>query len=143
MMLIPTRAGPSDIHGLGLFSLEYVRRGTPIWRFLPGFDQEFSPEQFAALPPQAREHVRWFSFVSKSDGHLILSGDHACFINHSAHPNTGALPDTPPPVTTVALRDIAAGEEITCDYHSFDADAPRKLGLVPPEVSPGVQPPRS
>jgi len=31
----------------------------------------------------------------------------------------------------VALRDIAAGEEITCNYFEFDADAPGKLGLVP------------
>ena len=41
---------------------------------------------------------------------------------------TAAPPETANPVTTVALHDIAAGEEITCDYFSFDADAPRKLG---------------
>jgi SET domain-containing protein len=31
-------------------------------------------------------------------------------------------------VVTVALRDLAAGEELTCDYHAFDAEAPAKLG---------------
>jgi len=30
----------------------------------------------------------------------------------------------------VAWREIAAGEEITCDYFAFDADAARKLGLA-------------
>ena len=46
----------------------------------------------------------------------------------------------PAPVTTVALRDLAAGEEITCDYWSYDADTPWKLGLVPREAPLGAQP---
>lgn len=129
MLLIRTRVAPSRIHGLGLFAAEFVARGTPVWRFQPGFDQAFSPAQLAALPPLTREHVRWFGFVRREDGHFILSGDHACFMNHAADPNTGALPEAPPPVTTVALRDIAAGEELTCDYRAFDAEAGRKLGI--------------
>jgi SET domain-containing protein len=130
MMLIKTRVGPSGIHGMGLFALDPVPRGTAIWRFLPGFDHDFSPEQFAALPPLAREHTRWFCFVSMIDGHVILSGDHACFINHSLQPNTGAPPDAAAPITTVALRDIPGGEEITCNYFDYDADAAWKLGQV-------------
>lgn len=128
MMLIKTRVRPSAIHGLGLFTAEFVARGTPIWRFQPGFDHDFAPEQAAGLPRGAQEHLRWFGFVSMADGHIILSGDHACFMNHAATPNTGAPPAAAPPVTTVARRDLAAGEEITCDYYDFDADAVRKLG---------------
>ena len=139
MMLIKTRVAPSPIHGMGLFTTEVVPRGTPIWRFLPGFDHDFSPEQFAALPSLAREHTRWFCFVSKEDGHVILSGDHACFINHSPDPNTGAPPNAAVPVTTVALRDIAVGEEITCNYYSYDADTPWKLGIVPRDAPLGAK----
>jgi SET domain-containing protein len=131
MMLIETRVAPSSIHGLGLFTLSAVRAGTPIWRFQPGFDHDFSPDQFAALPELARNHTRWFCFVSRIDGHVILSGDHACFINHSEAHNTGAPPNPLPPVTTVALRDIAANEELTCNYWDYDADTHWKLGLVP------------
>ena len=134
MMLIETRVAPSPIHGLGLFTAKAVPRNTPIWKFQPGFDQDFSPEQFAALPPPAQAHARWFSFISQTDGHAILSGDHACFMNHSASPNTGAPADAGPAVVTVALRDIAAGEEITCNYFDFDADAPGKLGLAPQDA---------
>lgn len=140
MMLIRTRVAPSTIHGMGLFTVEPVPRGTPVWRFEPGFDHDFSPERFAALPPLAREHTRWFCFVSKVDGHVILSGDHACFINHSPTNNTGTPPNSPPPVTTVALRDLAAGEEITCDYWSYDADTAWKLGLVPRDAPLGAMP---
>jgi SET domain-containing protein len=48
-------------------------------------------------------------------------------MNHSPAPNTGALPDAPLPVVTVAMRDIAAGEELTCDYLVFDTEAANKL----------------
>jgi SET domain-containing protein len=137
MMLIETRVQPSGIHGSGLFAVNFIPRGTPVWTFQPGFDHDFSPEQFAALPPLAQAHTRWFCFLSKSDGHIILSGDHACFINHSPAPNTGAPPDAKPPIVTVALRDIAAGEEITCNYFDYDADTPWKLGLVPKEAPLG------
>jgi SET domain-containing protein len=140
MMLIRTRVAPSTIHGMGLFASDPVPAGTPIWRFEAGFDHDFGPAAFAALPPLAREHTRWFCFVSKANGHVILSGDHACFINHSSQPNTGAPADATPPVTTVALRDIQAGEEITCNYFAYDADTAWKLGLVAPDAPLGAQP---
>jgi hypothetical protein len=128
MMLVKNRVGPSRIHGMGLFAAELIPCGTPVWKFEPGFDREFSPAQVAALPAGARDHVRWFAYVREDTGHLVLAGDHACFMNHSPSPNTGASPGGDGPVTTVALRDIPAGEEITCDYLAFDADAGRKLG---------------
>jgi uncharacterized protein len=131
MLLVKTCLQPSAIHGLGLFTVAFIPCGAPIWRFAARFDHDFSPAEFAALPPVAREHTRWFSFVRQGDGHRILSGDHACFMNHSPTPNTGAPPLAPPPVQTVAVRDIAAGEELTCNYFDFDADAARKLGLAP------------
>jgi uncharacterized protein len=140
MMLIETRVQPSAIHGLGLFAVKFIPRGTPVWMFQPGFDHDFSPAQFAALPPLAQEHTRWFSFVILADGHRVLSGDHACFINHSLTPITGAPPDAKLPVVTVALRDIAAGVEITCDYFAFDADAARKLNCGPDDASLVAEP---
>jgi SET domain-containing protein len=127
MMLIPTRVLPSGIHGLGLFAVEGVRRGAAIWRFEPGFDQVFSPAQLAVLPPEAQRHLRWFAFQDAGGG-WVLSGDHACFMNHSPAPNTGAPPNANAPTVTTALRDIAAGEELTCDYFAFDAEARGKLG---------------
>ena len=58
MMLIETRVAPSSIHGMGLFAVNAVPKNTPVWTFQPGFDRDFSPEQFAALPPPAQAHVR-------------------------------------------------------------------------------------
>ena len=163
MMLIETIVRPSGIHGMGLFAAQFVPRGTPVWKYEPGFDRDFSPAQFAALPALAQEHTRWFCFVSQNNGHVILSGDHACFINHSLSPNTGALPQrasgilpeipsssrvgsasetrgsTLLAVVTHASRDIAAAEEITCNYFDYDADAPWKLGLVSADAPLGAK----
>lgn len=129
MLLVKTCVAPSRIHGMGLFAAEPIARGTPFWRFEPGFDQAISPERLAALPPLTQQHIRWFAYMSQTDEHYILSGDFCCFMNHAAQPNTGAVSDGRQPVTTVALRDIPQGEELTCDYFAFDAEARKKLGL--------------
>ena len=52
---------------------------------------------------------------------ITLCGDHAKHMNHSDDPNLLDLE------TNVAARDIAAGEELTCNYYIFDLDASRKL----------------
>lgn len=130
MILVPTHVAPSGIHGNGLFADASIARGTPIYRFLPGFDQVFTTEQWAALPEPARSFTRHFSYLRRDAGELILSGDHARFMNHTDLPNTGLPSDSADALTTVALRDIAANEELTCDYRAFDADVSWKLGLV-------------
>jgi len=127
MMLVRTRVAPSAIHGLGLFALDAIPKGMPVWRFEPGFDREFSREEFAALPAEAQAHIRWFAYANRDTGGLVLSGDHTCFMNHSPAPNTGAPRDAVAMITTVALRDIAVGEELTCDYWAFDVEAREKL----------------
>ena len=130
MLLIRTQVRPSAIHGLGLFTVAAVVRGTPIWRFEPGFDRVFEPAQLAALPSLVRDHLAWFAYVRLMDGARVLSGDHCCFMNHATSPNTGMPPHADADGHTVALRDIAAGEELTCDYFAFDAEAAAKLAPV-------------
>lgn len=49
-------------------------------------------------------------------GFTVLEFDNGRFMNHSPAPNT----DFRDPETGWAVRDIAAGEEITCDYGEFD-----------------------
>lgn len=140
MMLVRTQVAPSGIHGLGLFARDPIPQGSPIWQFQPGFDHHFTPEQFAALPEIARDHTRWFCYVRIPDLHVILSGDHACFINHAPTPNTGAPQHDADSPYTIALRDIAAGEEITCNYFAYDADTAWKLGQVPRDAALGQRP---
>lgn len=130
MLLIKTRLAPSPIHGMGLFAAEPVPKGTAFWRFEAGFDRSISPEWFATLPVLTQDHIRCYAYRSRGDGHYILSGDFCCFMNHDPDPNTGAPAEVEPPVTTIALRDIAQGEELTCNYFSFDAEAGNKLRMA-------------
>ncbi len=128
MLLVRTRVAPSPIHGLGLFAAEPIPAGTPVWRFQPGFDLAVSLAEFAGLPLPAQEHLRWFAYFDPARGAYIKSGDLCCYMNHADSPNTGSAPESSGPVITVALRSIAPGEELTCDYRAFDAEAGAKLG---------------
>jgi SET domain-containing protein len=121
MLLVPVQADRSPIHGLGLFAIATIPAGTPIWRFQPGFDQIFDLRAFDALPSPAQAHLRHFGFLDGERRHWVLDGDLAIFMNHAVEPNTGAPGTEGVAELTVALRAIAAGEELTCDYRAFDA----------------------
>ena len=130
MFKVRTRLAPSEIHGLGTFADETIARGSTIWAFDPGFDVEYSIDDLEDLPGFVRQRMMHFSYISKETGKGILCADDARFMNHSDRPNTEAGMDDRGYEVTVASRDIAAGEEITCDYYEFDADAARKLGAL-------------
>ena len=136
MLLIRANAGPSLIHGTGVFLAEAVRRGQPVWRFQPGFDQLISPAEFPKLPDLARAFLHFYAYLDRDSGSYVLNGDHARFMNHAETPNTG-MPETSSGEfhyrrdgETVALTDLAAGTELTCDYRQFDAEYARKFGLT-------------
>jgi hypothetical protein len=134
MFVIKTRVGPSPIHGNGVFACENVAIGDPIWRFHPPFDQILSEQDIAGLPKPAQEYLQIYAYTSADlGGQLVLSGDHARFLNHSDDPNTEARP-----FLSIARRSIAWGDEITCDYGAFcvawtgleDAALPSSLSHV-------------
>ena len=121
MLLVKTQLKNSRIHGVGIFADEDIRKGTAIWRIYEGFDLEYSVEAVDKLPTAAREQVISRSYTSMDTGKLVMCGDDARFMNHSSHPNT----KNGDKWTTIAVRDISRGEELTCDYYEFDADAGR------------------
>ena len=121
MLLVPVRADRSPIHGLGLFAAAPIAAGTAIWRRVPGFDRDFAEAEVAALPEPARRHLHHYGWRDAARRVWVLDGDLAIFMNHSNAPNTGAPGITGPAAETIALRDIAMNEELTCDYRAFDA----------------------
>jgi SET domain-containing protein len=127
MLLIPTRIGPSKIHGIGVFAAEPIVKGTAVWRFEKGLDMEFSPEIVDGLP----EHVRTFfsqsGYLDRNVKRIILCFDDARFVNHSDAPNVATDYAQDLYGLDVALRDIAAGEELTMDYGDFEEGAGRKI----------------
>lgn len=62
MLLVKTKIGHSKIHGIGLFANEFILKDTPIWKFVPGFDLEFSEEEVSVLPTPARAFLLHYGY---------------------------------------------------------------------------------
>ena len=121
MFLIPTYLGPSAIHGTGVFAARDVPAGTRIWEFTPGVDWELEPDELAAFPEPFQSELRAWCYLDAA-GFYVLCGDSGKFMNHSDAPNC----DDPPDRTTVTNRNVRAGEELTCDYRTFDRETAEK-----------------
>lgn len=120
MLLVPTRVAPSPVEGLGLFAAEDIAAGTEVWRFEPRFDQLIDIADVRTAPAAFRRFFDTYCYESHDfPGRYVLSCDHAKFINHSDAPNIAARG-----LSSYATRDIAAGEEITCDYGASLANWP-------------------
>lgn len=119
MLLIDTFVGPSAIEGVGVFAAEPIRKGQLIYRFEPGFDRLIGEAELPNLPESIRHFVERYTYPHpKEAGMLVLDADNGRHMNHSLEPNT----DFRDSVFGYAIRDIAAGEEITCNYAEFEPD---------------------
>lgn len=116
MLLIDTKVVPSKIHGVGLAAVGFIPKGTVIWMHDDSIDRVYSRQSVNAFSIRARETVYLYGW--REGRYYIFPGDNARFTNHSSDPNCGPGTDE----TSIALRDIQPGEELTEDYSSFDDD---------------------
>jgi hypothetical protein len=117
VLLVPTSIRQSQIHGLGLFAEKDIPAGTIIWRFEPLVDRLISESELDRLPQHVAAYVEIYSEFFPDLGVLVLSGDNDRYTNHSDDPNTEVVLPNGPEALVRAIRDIPAGEEITCDYN--------------------------
>jgi len=119
MLRVPTYLAPSAIEGFGLFAAQPIPAGTIVWEYTPGVDLTLRPGDVQNLPEVLHRWFLRYAYLDES-GDYVLCGDNGKFMNHSFDPNCddGSGP------YTVARRDIAAGEELTCDYRLFAHDIP-------------------
>jgi len=127
MLTIKTYLDRSTVHGIGLFAGEQIPAGRVIWVFNPAVDLEFSLEQWQEL----RRKISAPSFASlvrhsyKEDDRVYLCLDNAQFMNHD--PEKDNIRQDPTDNTMHAMRDIAPGEELFCNY--FDYSDPDDIHL--------------
>ncbi len=127
MFLISTYVAPSRIEGVGVFAAEAVRKGAVISRFDPDFDRLIPTKEYLSAPPFLKSLLDRYAFPHpKMPEFIVYEVDNARFMNHSATPNT----DYSDFAAGVALKNIAAGDELTCDYNTFFA----QYELLPPEL---------
>jgi hypothetical protein len=124
MLLIPVRIDRSLIHGLGVFAVGPIARGTPIWRFTAGFDLDLDPGVLAQQPAHFRQVMLHYGYIDRRLNRFVLCCDDYRFVNHSDTPNVEAGPQVDDHGVDVAARDIDAEEEITVDYRFVEGARP-------------------
>lgn len=110
----------SDAVGYGIFATEDIPEGTIVYA-KDSLEICVSPGDYLKHGEAMREIVDKYSYIDEQ-GYRIVSWDLAKYVNHSCDCNT---------ISTgygfeMALRDIAAGEQLTDEYGIFNLDQSMK-----------------
>ncbi len=122
-----TEVRSSPIHGWGLFARQDIPADTVWWQAAQDNVLLLSQPQMEILAksscnPTMQELLKIaevYGYYLSSLDRIIVCLDNARYVNHSDQPNSGP-PVEGSPLTSIALRDIRAGEEITESYAKFD-----------------------
>ena len=126
MILVLTCIKPSSIHGLGLFAVEPILKGTEVWEYNDPPDYRI-PVSSPLLKEEPWKSHRRYGYQEEGKSYVEFPGDCALFINHSViNRNIGTDGDR-----MVATRDIEAGEEILANYYEFESEPSELEGLKP------------
>ena len=130
MLLVRTSLRPSPIHGIGVFTDEPIQKGQLVCVFDPRIDIRIPLDELENFPPAMQDFIFRLTYVDIQDGRkiMVLCADNAKSVNHSDPPN---LIDTEDNLCEFVARDIAAGEELTCNYYTSDFLAAEKLNQNP------------
>jgi len=112
--MVPYRIQPSKIHGNGVFACTFIKEGTLVWHYAEPTDRRIFTHE--------KGLTTWLDHVAyrpPGKNYREVPGDGAVFLNHSDAPNITVTNDAG---DMMANRDIANGEEITCNYKEFDID---------------------
>jgi SET domain-containing protein len=105
----------SSIHAAGCYTTRAVKKGQRVCEYDgPRFTKDQADERYA-------DREITYLFSCGNAGVVIDGFGIAMFINHSCDPNCES-DDVDGRVFIVAIRDIAAGEELTYEYNLYDSD---------------------
>ena len=120
----------SGLHGLGVFALEPIRRGTRVIEYLG--ERVSHAEADRRYEDKDAHDNHTFLFIV--DEHTVIDagvdGNEARFVNHGCAPNCESVIEQRR-VYIEAIRDIAAGEELTYDYQiQREPDDPPDVDVI-------------
>jgi uncharacterized protein len=114
---MPLGVRPSRIHSVGVFTNAPIRKGARVVEYV---GRRISPEEADRLYTGAPRTYLY----GLDDGKTVIDGEGiAAYLNHSCNPNC-EVDENKNRVWIVALRNIAAGEELLWDYNLYDDDDP-------------------
>ncbi len=117
----------SEAVGHGVRATRDIPRGCIVWT-QDALDRVFEPSVVSAMAPPVRALVHRFAHRD-ARGRFIMCWDAGRNVNHSCAPNLRGVG----PWFMVARREIAAGEEITCDYAECNLAAPLECACGSPQ----------
>ena len=142
--------------GLGVFAREPIKKGSVVWRHVPGVFVVYDEHSFRAkieemTPAEVVYELTHVHSFEEFPGCLIRALDDGILINHSSDPTLATNKSTPARTwldvdsrqyldhvsealvddrySLVATRDIEIGEELTNDY-SVDDDCPHYYDVL-------------
>lgn len=121
MLKVKHQVKESDIHGLGLFALEFIPKGTIVWEFNDKIDAKITEDEFKKLSLEEQKNIIHYDYKDKRLNLYVVSGDSSVYINSSDSPNLSSHYENETDIGySFANRDINIGEEITEDYKEYD-----------------------
>lgn len=102
--------------GLGVIATTMIPKGTIVYTIDP-FDVRVPLDSPLLKDARYSETIKRYGYITGPEGYII-GWDHSKYVNHSCAPNT---------ISTgwgfeIAIRDIAAGEEIVDEYGLFNIE---------------------
>lgn len=116
MLLGSVAADGGTTHGLGLRATAPVPAGTVVWFPCPQCPT-YTPDQLGLLPPDVVDRLDTWGHLL-SDARMLVPCAGAYLMNHSCTPSVLDFGLD----FGVAVVDIPAGAEVTCDYGTFNGD---------------------
>lgn len=116
MLKIKTYLDKSPIYGLGLFADQDMYPNTVTWEFDYKYDLVFK-----TINIDNYEFLKKYCYYHHGKYYLCM--DNARFMNHSKTPNIVCHSEGPydfPIQYDYTNKSIKRGEELTCDYSTFD-----------------------
>ena len=114
MLLVDHFVAKSNLHGLGVFTKNAIKKGDLVWIVHPLIDIKIQEDDIADLPDHVKKRIRCHTEYHPAGRYFILSADGDSWMNHADVPN---IDDRGREM--FAARDICAGEEMTIDYRKI------------------------
>lgn len=104
----------SDAVGHGVVATRPIPRGTLVWT-LCAFDIVLTPARLRALPEAYQRIAATYGYVDRH-GDTVLCWDLGRYVNHACNPSMLSVGHA----NEVCVRDLAPGDELTCDYGTLN-----------------------
>jgi SET domain-containing protein len=120
----------SPLHGLGVFASRRIKKGTRVIEYLGERISHAEADRRYDDKNENDNHTFLFIVDARTVIDAGVNGNEARFVNHGCEPNCESLIENRR-VFIEAIRDIAAGEELTYDYQiQREADDPPDIDVI-------------